>query len=46
MAPIQESDGFQLLSVMSKDKDGKVSISAEMPVMYVPLTDKEKQWPQ
>ena len=35
--------GFQLLTIIDKDKDGKIKKKKTFPVGFVPLTSKEKQ---
>jgi len=30
---------------VDKEFDGKIKVKKTLGVMYVPLTDKEKQWP-
>ena len=42
--PIGEKGGSQNMEQIDKLADGTVQRQKIMGVMYVPLTDKEKQW--
>ncbi|XP_018084162.1 protein-L-isoaspartate (D-aspartate) O-methyltransferase 1 isoform X2 [Xenopus laevis] len=44
--PVGPEGGSQVLEQYDKDNEGKITRARLMGVMYVPLTDKEKQWPR
>ncbi|KAE8587651.1 hypothetical protein XENTR_v10022052 [Xenopus tropicalis] len=44
--PVGPEGGSQVLEQYDKDSEGKITRVRLMGVMYVPLTDKEKQWPR
>lgn len=44
--PVGPHDGIQHINIIDKDKLGRTSIRQVLPVSYVPLCDKSKQWPR
>ncbi|KAM4662726.1 protein-L-isoaspartate(D-aspartate) O-methyltransferase-like [Discoglossus pictus] len=44
--PVGPERGSQVLEQYDKGSDGKITKTRLMGVMYVPLTDKKKQWPR
>ncbi|XP_075469523.1 protein-L-isoaspartate(D-aspartate) O-methyltransferase-like isoform X3 [Ascaphus truei] len=44
--PVGPERGSQVLEQYDKASDGKITKTQLMGVMYVPLTDKKKQWPR
>ncbi|KAL1139499.1 hypothetical protein AAG570_006482 [Ranatra chinensis] len=45
IVPIGPANGHQRLEQIDKSLDGNVTRTAVMGVVYVPLTDKQSQWP-
>ncbi|KAM9294639.1 protein-L-isoaspartate(D-aspartate) O-methyltransferase-like [Gastrophryne carolinensis] len=43
--PVGPEGGSQFLEQYDKDSDGNITKTRLMGVMYVPLTDKKRQWP-
>ncbi|KAM4690381.1 protein-L-isoaspartate(D-aspartate) O-methyltransferase-like isoform 2-T2 [Rhinophrynus dorsalis] len=44
--PVGPEGGSQVLEQYDKSIDGKITKARLMGVMYVPLTDRQKQWPR
>ena len=45
MAPVDNGLGYQEITIVTKELDGKITTKKLLDVRYIPLTSKQKQWP-